>query len=335
MKNSKFVLTLSILFAFVLIQSCQKTEQLQPVDKQTEQAGDLKLQTTIDYCGDPIVVDLVDAEETMYPGTVTVGNDETTLYVTYEINAPYTMQNLAMYAGPADQLPTGSTINGDGTGSFEAWHFPYSYYPWVAPSSYTFEIDLSTLPDCFILVTYAKVDGPNGVFYAWGKSQTKFPGFYFDYCVQDCNPPLGDCETMYAFGDSYANCFISLEQLKSKKWGWTNGPLDQGSYEFEIWAGAGQCDLSKGMHVGTLEVEYNGSTVTVTYNMLDGYKMSETHLFVGNDLLPKMKNGKYTAAPGQYPYKSGYPNGATTDTYTIEDVSGEIYIIAHGVACDE
>jgi hypothetical protein len=334
MKKSNLFLAFSLLFAFAFMQSCQKTEQAVPAQEQNnERSGDLK--TQIDYCGDPITVNLVDFDETMFPGTVTVGNDENMLYVTYDVTAPYSILNLAVYAGPADQLPSGNSINGDGTGSFEAWTFPYSYYPYFEVNSYTFEIDLSTLPECFILVTYAKINGPDGIFYAWGKSNTKYPGYYFDYCVQDCNPPLGACETMYAYGDSYAQCFIGLPELTSKKWGWTNGPLAEGTYEFDIWAGAGQCDLSKGTHVGTLDVEYSGGQVTVTYTMFDDYSMTETHLYVGNDILPKSKNNKYTVAPGQYPYKHGYPMGETTDTYELDGFSGDIYVIAHGVVCDE
>jgi hypothetical protein len=113
--------------------------------------------------------------------------------------------------------------------------------------------------------------------------------------------------------------------------GWSNGPLSAGNYTFYIYAGAAQCNLSKGKKVGTLTVNYNGSKATITYNMYAGNTMTETHLYVGNDKLPK-KNGQYTVSPGQYPY-SHTLNNATTDQYVITGLSGKIYVVAHAVVC--
>ena len=138
------------------------------------------------------------------------------------------------------------------------------------------------------------------------------------------------CETAYAYcGHCCSQCFTAFS---FSNWGWTNGPLKPGSYTFYIYAGVGGCNPANGKKVGWLTVNYNGTTVTVTYHMYPGYKMTATHLYVGTDPLPK-KNGQYTVSPGQYPYKHDLQNG-TTDSYMINGFSGqEIYIVAHADVC--
>lgn len=43
-------------------------------------------------------------------------------------------------------------------------------------------------------------------------------------------------------------------------------------------------------------------------------------------------NGHFTVAPGQFPYQNQLDN-ATSDSYNLSGITGEIYIIAHGVVC--
>jgi hypothetical protein len=89
--------------------------------------------------------------------------------------------------------------------------------------------------------------------------------------------------------------------------------------------------LSKGTLVGVLTVNYNGSTASVSFNMASGFTMDESHLYVGSEPLAR-NNGEYTVAPGQYPYIHDLTN-ATSDTYTISGLTGEIYVVAHAVVC--
>lgn len=137
-----------------------------------------------------------------------------------------------------------------------------------------------------------------------------------------CVPPEG--ETAYAYGGSYATCFRSLG---FSNWGWTNGPLGPGEYIFDIYAGAAQCNLTKGTLVGHLTIDYTGSTAYILYTMDAGWVMQNTHLYVGSAMLP-MKDGVPTVAPGQYPYKHTGID-ATSDPYTVTGLSGDIYVIAH------
>ncbi len=140
-------------------------------------------------------------------------------------------------------------------------------------------------------------------------------------------PPTTTCETAFAFGNNQDNCFLNYG---FNRWGWVI-PTTVGSTTYDVYAGAGLCDLSKGTLVGTVTINYNGSQVTVTYNMLSGYTMDEAHVYAGSAMFPQ-KNGVDTVAPGQYTVVSDLTN-ATTATYTISGLSGDIYVIAHGVVC--
>jgi hypothetical protein len=110
-----------------------------------------------------------------------------------------------------------------------------------------------------------------------------------------------------------------------------NGAIGPGTYSWDLYAAAGQCDLNKGTKIGTLSVQYNGSTAVVTYTMDSGYTMSETHLHVGDKPLPQKNSGKYTAAPGAFTHKDSSLGSASSDTYTVTGLSGNIYFSAHAV----
>ncbi len=140
-----------------------------------------------------------------------------------------------------------------------------------------------------------------------------------------------ECGTGYAYGGDYATCFTDL--IKTNNWGWSNGPLPPDSYTFDIYAGAGGCDITGGTLVGELTVNYDGTMVTVNYNLYAGYTMDVTHLYVGTEPLPENKKGNPTVSPGQYPYSHALED-ATTDSYEIDGFSGDdIYVVAHAVVC--
>ncbi len=168
------------------------------------------------------------------------------------------------------------------------------------------------------------------------QENTQDRSFTFEITLNyTCTCTPSNCETAYAYGGCLAHCFLSNYLGHSfTKWGWTNGLLNPGIYTFNIYAGAAQCNISKGKWVGTLTVNYNGYNhqAVITYNMFPGYKMDETHLYVGSEPWPRDSNGNYTVAPGQYPYWHDL-NNASTDSYTITGLSGKIYIIAHAVVC--
>jgi hypothetical protein len=118
----------------------------------------------------------------------------------------------------------------------------------------------------------------------------------------------GEGVTATPFCDSFSN------------WGWTNLIEGPGTYTgWDLWAGAGQCDPSKGLDVGTVDVFYDGDGyVTVEYTLhFPYYILKETHVYVDVDPFPFNASGP-TTAPGQY--------------YNASPFGGEdVYVIAHAV----
>ena len=153
-------------------------------------------------------------------------------------------------------------------------------------------------------------------------------------------------ETAWAYGGT-EHAEKNWDYADSNNWGWTNNITSEGSYVWDLYAGAGQNDISKGTVVGTVSVNYTGGCVNVTYNVTTpGYYLGETHLWVGNDPLPKVSRGwrgpAYTDAPGQFPYGVDYGfDPADSDTWETEwtwsscdsdiEFEGLIYVAAHGV----
>jgi uncharacterized repeat protein (TIGR01451 family) len=137
------------------------------------------------------------------------------------------------------------------------------------------------------------------------------------------------CETAWAFGN-IENWSVPGT---GRAWGWSNGPLEPGTYVRDVYTGAGLNDLSKGTHVGTVTIHIDGADSWVRYEIMDGMDcwFSELHLWVGETALPPSRRG-YTAAPGQFNHNA-YPD---TDEYTFYfDVSGlsSVYVAAHAVVC--
>ena len=159
------------------------------------------------------------------------------------------------------------------------------------------------------------------------------PCTVIDWDIDVNDPDYGDeihNETAYAKADD-GICFI---EEGFSRWGWTNPIVNTtgAQYEMPIYAGAGQCDITKGWHVGTLTVTITSpSQASVTYTMFSGYEIDEAQLYVGLDKFPK-KGNKYTVASGQFPFKDDHLDGATSKTFSVAIPNGEdFWLIAHSV----
>ncbi|SDB41258.1 Ig-like domain (group 2) [Flavobacteriaceae bacterium MAR_2010_188] len=168
----------------------------------------------------------------------------------------------------------------------------------------------------------------------------------------DC---IGECETVFAypknpgdFGEGGENddvtCFL---EDGFSRWGWTTQICEEdfasGDIVFDLYAGAAQCDLSKGTKAGEAIVSYNSEegTISVQYVMDSGYVLSEAHVYIGCTPYPQQKKGKRyenTVAPGQYPFNpslGGYVQDYTVGPINVDfDAEGCVYIIIHGVSCE-
>lgn len=139
--------------------------------------------------------------------------------------------------------------------------------------------------------------------------------------VTGCGTTTGTAEelgTGFAFG-SRASTFTSLSANRIKRWGWSLAIAGTGSYTYDVYVGAGQNDLTKGTKVGTVTINYTGTTVTATYNLLPNYVVMSSHLYAGSTAIPMVTQGGklvQSVAPGQY---------------TVNVNGGSIFVIAHSV----
>ncbi|MEJ2597737.1 MAG: hypothetical protein P8Z00_05350 [Anaerolineales bacterium] len=124
-------------------------------------------------------------------------------------------------------------------------------------------------------------------------------------------------ETAYAMGDDPDDnpvCFTD-DPYNQGNWGWVNGngttSIVPGSYEWDVWAGAAQCDTNNGTLVGTVTVNYDAGTgvVSVTWNIDPLYILGDTHIYASYD-------PPSTFSPGQWTNEGPFDGSA-------------IYIIVH------
>ena len=121
-----------------------------------------------------------------------------------------------------------------------------------------------------------------------------------------------------------------VEGNPSNAWGWTNFINKEGSYDWDLWAAAGQNKLENGYKVGTLTViveeDNDGFKAKVNYEVTTSFFLDEYHLWVGNTELPMVQRGRNTvptAAPGQM---------TSPINEWIFDLCGDgFYVAAHGV----
>jgi hypothetical protein len=296
--------------------------------------------------------------------------DDFTMEVTFTTTGGWELEEAHLWVGcdpeGYPQTRKGNPIPGQ---------FPYATGDIAGATTYTFVVDLTQL-DCLgtlncdpgnllFAMAHAAVRLPDGsggyqTETGWGDG-SQVPGKNWatqmvltlrdDSC--DGTPErCFDGQVAFAFGGPDATCFLSVDEDGDgsgdfDRWGWTNliGP---GSYSWPIFADAISCDRSRGQKVGTVTVEYDGSTAVVTYTMDPAVErtIASTHLYVGSEVLPRDELGELTVAPRLYPLSDDFVNcsdatgtqsdpflcdgaGVTTHTYTVTGLSGSVHVIAH------
>lgn len=221
-------------------------------------------------------------------------------------------------------------------------HFPYSYEE-IYETSYTVYVPLEDLGFAcpgddadFVaiahaaLVTCAEWDGEECV--EWEEYETAMAygtdlpdttrwGWYFDltlHCVCG-DDPEETCETAFAYNEDTSLCFSVYDFAR---WGWTNGPLEEGAYTFVMRAGASHCE--DGEEVGEMTLSFWDGEVDYEYTWYEGFEAAETQTYVGLEPIPSHpKTEAPTVAPGQY---------TIADDLTGDD---PVYMIGHAVVCGE
>lgn len=138
------------------------------------------------------------------------------------------------------------------------------------------------------------------------------------------------CETAFAYYKE--GCFI---EDGFSEWGWVIGPLKEGfEGEFDMYQGADQCDISKGQHRGSVTIKYSKKgSLEVIYKAISGYAFFETQIYVGNEKYPALNNDKPIVDPSEYTEQHWYSGGEFKDYYKIDNMSGDLYVIAHAAIC--
>ena len=340
MKTLYKVIILILLAAPIFFIGCQKTELLdESVQTPTDDPIDNTSIEHKDYCGNTLTFPLNYWNETNDYGSITIGNDESNLIFNYDIdeNTGYNIRETYIFIindGITPPLTIADAWNPDGSAHLYPLNFPF-----ITFNLYTQEhqeiisfIELENeginLNECLDIVAGANLHNPttNKWKRVFAKTTLKSYGWYVDFCLEPCEEPT--CETAYAFGGDTDDCFLNLN-TQGNNWGWSNGGIDEGTYQWDIYAGAGQCDISKGTLVGTLDIVYSGGVAAITYNIDAEYTLEETHLHIGETeatRLPLNKKNKFITAPGKFDYSGG-------DSFVIEDLSGPIWVTAHSVVC--
>jgi len=147
-----------------------------------------------------------------------------------------------------------------------------------------------------------------------------------DGCDQDTPPSLKNCETAFMMGNT---TLISLN-LGNKRWGWAEYfDAADGTYTHDIYAGAGQNDISKGTLVGQAKIIVAGGDVQVEITLNAGVTANETHIYFSDNNTPT------TTAPGQYGFtdETDFTGTKTFDFSSSYGGDGDFWIIVHLEVC--
>ena len=304
-------------------------------------------------CGTPEILTLW-AGQTINAGTVTIANDAENLYVTFDTAGTgwYLSETHVHVANSLEGIP----MTRKGAPKIGNFDYQASFTDESLTTEWTLTLSLADLGyatfDDIVVAAHASVftvDSAGNVVESetgWAEGDRFVErgtwATYSAYTIQECGTvidPGGDEteETAFAFGGDVATCFLDIDEDNDgngdfNRWGWSNGPVTE-DVTWEIYAGAGQCDLEKGTLVGTLTVDIvDAFTINVTYAALSGFSFSEYHLYVGNEILDRDVTGEFTVAPGQYDIVLEVDPNESTHTFTVPNPGEPVYVVAHSVA---
>ena len=198
-----------------------------------------------------------------------------TSFVSYTTTGGWVLDEVHLYVGTYDEIPMSA-------GNPQIGLFPYSDNTNGATTwSYTVPIPNET-DDCFAIAAHAAVsllgNGGNVI-----QSETAW---------SDGDPTNG---SSWAMISEYCLCD-------------TSEPCIYTTATYEYYGGIN-------INIGTLEVTNDETNLYVTYNLVNGWHLQETQVYVGDpaDIPTFMGN----PAPGLFPYKTEHNPMVTTYTYTI------------------
>jgi len=201
--SNRFFYSLTGLLFLSLAFSCQK--DISRENEQTRRNSSKSSSTTsttasvISLCGTPQVQDLGNSLGNF--ASVTVSNDANNVYLNFSAGSGYQLQKASGLIGDYAHLQSVLNFDADPTVGPNPPDFVQNFSPEVA--SYQFTIPRANLSSCFLINAFAVVvkrDVSGAIIdiqYVWviaSNNITSYPfSTYFEYCLQDCPPPPGDC----------------------------------------------------------------------------------------------------------------------------------------------
>jgi hypothetical protein len=155
----------------------------------------------------------------------------------------------------------------------------------------------------------------------------------------DEEKPKGEIAFARKTNPSMVFCFSNLDldnngMADFTDLGWTNGPvpLSWNTTRYGLYIGITDCDASNAIYVGqmTITSSFDG-TISVKIEMNDGYTLNETRLYIGNDILPKDTNDKFTTDPKFYTHKHENLDKVSSDAYSISGLPSNIYVVGYAL----
>jgi hypothetical protein len=339
----RFLIVSLMLLAGLFLAGCQMSSENNPIGIQKVDVGTLGSNVNSVKL---VAGQSIDAGLVTFDDVDTDGNGQTdALQVTYSTKDGWVLSEIHLFVGNSlTSLPTTKS------GNPQIGLFPYKSGA-ISTTSIIVTIPFSELgfscanTEDYFVAAHASVKKGGQSESAWGDGQRLVTrgnwAMYFTIFISCDTTPSNieyTIEKAFAYNANYSNCFTEYSEFNENgnRWGWTNGPLANGNYTFDVYATAGQCDITKGTKVGNLIVNYTGSTATVTMNISGtnpatgmAYGLEEFHLYAGTEEFPRNNKNELTIAPGQFPYKASELNNIKTYTFTVNNLSGNIYLIAH------
>jgi hypothetical protein len=130
------------------------------------------------------------------------------------------------------------------------------------------------------------------------------------------------CDYAFAFGPTAIS-----DLFPTRRWGWQLTVGQGQTLVQNLYAGARDNDLSRALVVGTVTVSYEGDTVSVTYQTQGERTMTQTNLYVGENML-------HTTSPSQYGNRhSGLNSQIDRYQVTVNRGAAQVYVVPHAVVC--
>lgn len=192
--------TLTLLSVVLMMAACQKqtAELFEPKEESTgqqqptaETIGTLNESFGASACVVAVETPLMAGQNTNV-GSVTVTNDETNVYVTYQTTGSYLVKKTHLFVGSCTAIPVNNS------GNPRIGQYPYQTSHGTGVNSFTYTIPRSSLPPgCICVSAHAEVVAYNtsgSIIFSqtgWGFGEQINDGgswaMKFGYCQQDCD----------------------------------------------------------------------------------------------------------------------------------------------------